>query len=74
MFPPIELISVQTLFVVERQIKKEKKKKKWTMCNFDHCCLVEFFENDILVENNVYISSQNNNFSVEKEKKRKRKR
>ena len=27
MFPPIELISVQTLFVVERQIKKEKKKK-----------------------------------------------
>ena len=28
MFPPIELISVQTLFVVERQIKKEKKRKE----------------------------------------------
>ena len=44
------------------------------MCNFDHCCLVEFFENDILVENNVYISSRNNNFSVEKEKRKKKKK
>ena len=44
------------------------------MCNFDHCCLVEFFENDILVENNVYISSQNNNFSVEKLKRKKKKK